>query len=118
MVSLLHTLFRDKARQKAKDSNREIREKMEHFRGSLLVLNAFEEPGLGVAPLALDGAFRQIQDLRNLRLSETGEETEFHDFRLLGGMSLKLFEGFIELQNNFFLGRGGDLNLIQRDFLG
>ncbi len=91
---------------------------MEQFSGPLLVLNAFEEPGLGVAPLALDRAFRQIQDLRNLRLSETGKETEFHDFRLLSGEPLKLFEGFIELQNNFVLGRSGDLNLLQRDLLG
>ena len=84
----------------------------------LLVLDAFEEPGLGVAPLSLDRAFRQIQDLRNLRFSETGEETEFHDFRLLSGEPLKLFERFIELQNNFVFGRGGDFNLIQRDLLG
>src|SRR5216683_2264184 len=91
---------------------------MEQFSGPLLVPKAFEEPGLGVAPLSLDRAFRQIQDLRNLRFSETGEETEFHDFRLLSGEPLKLFESFVELQNNFVLGRSGDLNLIQRDLLG
>ena len=31
-------------------------------------LNAFEQPGFGITPLALDGALRKIEDVRNFRL--------------------------------------------------
>src|SRR5437899_7296551 len=43
---------------------------------------------------------------------------QFDNLRLLGGKPLKLFERVVELQNNFFADRSGDLNLIQRDLLG
>jgi len=42
------------------------------------------------------------------------EESQLHDLRLFRGNLAKLVEGFIELQNDLFLGRNGNLNVIQR----
>src|SRR5262245_47219985 len=41
------------------------------------------QPGAGKAPVALDGARGDAQDLRRLLVREPGEETQLHEARLL-----------------------------------
>jgi hypothetical protein len=53
------------------------------------LLDPVKQPALGVTPVALHGAFGQIQDLSNFRLAEPGEETQFNYLSLLGGLLRK-----------------------------
>ena len=80
--------------------------------------NAIEEPGFGVAPVALDGAFGEFEKGGDLLFAKAGKKAKLHNLGPLGGLCLQFIEGVTELEERFVLCGLRDFKAVQFDFLG
>src|SRR6266581_3771769 len=78
----------------------------------LRLVEALEEPRLGVGPVAFDGAFREAKDFRRLALAEPDKKPELDDFGFGRVGFLEFIERLVERQNRLLLDGRSDLDLI------
>src|ERR1043166_6266542 len=75
-------------------------------------LETVEKPGLGIRPVALDGAFGQAKDLRRFALAQSDKKPEL-DHLGFGGVSfLELGQRLVQREDRFLLDGRSDFDLV------